>query len=249
MIDSAQHPFRPCILAASFNNDQTLRQLLDDLEACRNDAGTPIPLIVVNDGSTDTTAVQLSEWTNQNPECRHVLTHPTNRGKAAALRTGFEYAAKHEFTHALTIDTDGQHAVTDVPSLLTTAGEQPRSLVLGVRQGGASAAPGRHRLGRTISDGIVARVAGAPIHDSQSGLRVYPLRLVEDVVCRAGHYAFETEVLIRSAWAGWSIAEVPIEVRYLPEAQRVSHFRPILDSWRWLRMMARVLLTSSRKIR
>jgi uncharacterized protein (DUF2062 family) len=83
------------------------------------------------------------------------------------------------------------------------------------------------------------------VEDSQCGLRVYPLELVEAVHCRAGHFSFETEIITRAGWAGFDVVGVPVSCIYLPPGQRVSHLKPVREtiraSWMHLKLMARAL--------
>ncbi len=229
------------VVLPTYNNAGTLPAILAQVE----ELGQAV--IVVDDGSTDATPQALTKWLGQEHRVPvETLRHPANRGKAAALRTAFSHAAQRGFTHAATIDTDGQHDVEETRRLIAQAYQHPQALVLGVRQGGATVAPGRHRLGRTVSDWLAGKAAGRPLADSQCGQRVYPLHVIAALPCRAGRYAYETEILILAARRGLPLIEEPVTTRYLPPGQRVSHFRPVLDSSRWLLVMLRLIVTSSR---
>lgn len=230
--------FRPVAVAPSYNNAGTLSDVLARLCA------TGLPVVVVNDGSTDATADALDQWKAVEPRLRLVLTHDRNRGKAAALQSAFDHATKGGFTHAVTIDTDGQLAPEDIAGLLERAQRDLDALVIGVRDESTSDYPARSRLGRRISNLLVWLESGVRVADSQCGLRVYPLRLVWMLPCRAEHFGFETEIVTRAGWAGVPVVGEPVSCRYLPPGERVSHFRPWLDSLRAARMHARLLVTS-----
>src|SRR5258706_2683139 len=109
MVTPAKQPMndrglRPVVIAPTYNNAGTLGEILGGLFAL------DLPVIIVNDGSTDDTAQILAQWNERRQASQVViLTHARNRGKAAALRTGFAAAADSGFTHAVTIDTDSQH--------------------------------------------------------------------------------------------------------------------------------------------
>jgi len=227
----AERPFRPVLVLPSYNNAGTLAGILKRL------GRLGIDTVVVNDGCTDTTAGIISAWKlDQSGTLRHVIDHPQNRGKAAALGSGFEWARSAGFTHALTLDTDGQLAPEDVPALIEAARRRPDCMVLGRRDDADPAYPARSRIGRRFSNALVRLESGADVDDSQCGLRVYPLELVAFVRCRAQRFAFETEVLTRAAWAGCAFVQVPVTCRYLPPGERVSHFRPWVDSLRSIAM-------------
>ena len=226
-------PFNPVVVAPTYDNARTLPGVIDGVTALG------LPMIVVNDGSTDDTPRLLSQ--RQAGGGVTVLTHPRNRGKAAALQSGFAEAARAGYTHALSIDTDGQHDPAEIPKLLDAARANPESLVLGLRDESAPGYPKKSRLGRQVSNLFIRMESGVRVEDSQCGMRVYPLGLVGAVHCRAGRYGFETEIVTRAGWAGCPIVEVPVACRYLPAGERVSHLNPLLDTLRGVGMHARLL--------
>lgn len=232
--------FHPVVLAPTYNNAATLLDILQRVL----DLG--LPLIVIDDGCTDSSAELLREFIARSGHGQvQVVTHPRNRGKAAALRTGFAAASAAGYTHAATIDTDGQLDPEQIPEMLAAAQNSPRALILGCRVAPTGDYPRRSQIGRMVSNHLVWTESGARVGDSQCGLRVYPLGLMNAVPCRAQHYGFETEILSRAGWAGCPVIEVPVRCRYLPLEVRVSHFRPWLDSIRafgmHLRLLARAL--------
>lgn len=230
---------RPVIVVPTYNNASTLHDILQRI------AALGLPMIVVNDGSTDRTGQVLHDWlaeVKQRDLAALVLTHERNRGKAAALLTGFAAAIEQGYTHAITIDTDGQLDPEEIPLLLSAAQESPCALVLGTRDDTKHDYPARSRLGRRLSNAAIRWESGVRISDSQCGLRVYPLGLIQSVPCRASRFAFEAEIITRAGWAGCPVIEVPVTCRYFPPGKRVSHFRPILDSVRGIALHARLLL-------
>jgi hypothetical protein len=226
----------PAIIAPTFNNAATLGEVLRQIGAI------DVPVIVINDGSTDQTAAVLKQFSNYS-----VLTHPVNRGKAAALRTGFDEALHRGFTHALTIDTDGQHDPEQIPQLLAQARCSPAALVLGRRERRIAGYPRRNRFGRWFSNTLVRLESGLRVDDSQCGLRVYPLNLICGIDCPASRYGFETEILTKAAWSGIAVVEVPIRCTYSQRGKQVSHFRPLADSLAALAMHGRLLLQAARR--
>ena len=114
------HVCKPAVVAPTFNNAATLPAILDRLRPLG------LPLFVVNDGSTDGTASFLADYSAR-PENAGVmvLTHQSNQGKASAMQTGFAAAHLAGFTHAITIDTDGQLDPEQIPQLIAKAQEQP----------------------------------------------------------------------------------------------------------------------------
>jgi len=235
--NNAADPIKPVILVPTYNNSGTLAGVLDGIAALR------LPILIVNDGSTDQTANALDEWTARNPNARaQVMTHARNRGKAAALKTGFAAAMREGFTHVLTIDSDAQHDPACAPALIELAGRFPESYVLGVRDARHPQYPRRSRVGRRLSNLLIRLECGTKVADSQCGMRVYPMELVRTVRCRARRFGYEAEMITRAGWAGCPVVEAPINTCYLPPGQRVSHFHPWWDTIRAVGMHARLLL-------
>ena len=225
--------FSPVVVAPTYDNSATLRDVIERIAQQR------LAIIVVNDGSNDATAEILAQLQKEFPI--QVVTHARNCGKAAALRSGFAVAAAAGHTHAVTIDTDGQLDPEEIPRLIEAAQVSPRALILGGRDDTAADYPARSRTGRRVSNLFVRFESGLRVADSQCGFRVYPLDFVRFARCAAGRYAFETEILTRAGWAGCEVVEVQVDCRYLPEDQRVSHFRPWIDSLRAVGLHARLV--------
>ena len=231
----AQKPFSPVVVAPSFNNAGTLAGIVRRVRAL------DLPLIVVNDGSTDDTATILGGLAAADAGVT-VVTHPRNRGKAAALATAFAAATDAGYSHAVTIDTDGQLDPEQIPSLLSIARKTPHALVIGQRDENTEGYPAKNRLGRRVSNLFVWMQSGVRVADSQCGFRVYPLDFLRDVRCYAGRYGFETEVITRAGWAGRPVIGATVRCHYFPAGKAVSHFRPYLDSFRGVPMHLRLML-------
>lgn len=230
---------RLLVIAPTYNNAATLMEVLRAVDALG------LPILVVNDGSSDATTALLQEWTQQHPN-HYAISHTINRGKAAALKSGFAEAQRLGFTHAATIDTDGQHDPNDLAALRDVAINHPEAIIVGVRSIETSNYPAKSRVGRRVSNLLVRLLGGVNVADSQCGLRIYPLRELEQLRTRAGRYAFETEVLIRAGWANVEVMQVPIRCIYFDGVSRVSHFKPWRDSfsasWMHMKLIGRTLL-------
>jgi len=177
------------------------------------------PVIVVDDGSTDGTAEAAVA------AGADVRRHARRLGKAQALRTGVVAARARGATHVVTLDADGQHDPDDVPALL--AASAPRTLVVGARLPGDGALPAGRAEAIVVAGFFVNWASGLRLADTQSGFRVYPAAVFDEVPARRGGFVFETEVLLAAAARGWSVREVP--VRVLPRAAARSRFRPVAD--------------------
>ena len=191
------------------------------------------PVWVVVDGSTDGSAALLQAMAAQDPGLR-VLVLPENRGKGAAVLAGIEQAAREGFTHALTMDSDGQHPAQLIPDFMRASQARPRAMVLGVPVFGAEA-PRIRVLGRKVSNGWAnLETLGAGIGDSLYGFRVYPIAPLARVM-HGQHFMrrfdFDPEAAVRLAWAGVPPVNLPAPVRYFtPEEGGVSHFNYLRDN-------------------
>ena len=217
----AQPAVRPLVVAPSYNNAGTLDAVIEQLLQLKLD------VLVVNDGSTDGTAELLARRVTTDMSRRfHTLSHPINRGKAAALCTGFEWAVEHGYTHAATIDTDGQLNPDDLLSLLELSATDPTAMVVGIRDADAPDYPRASRFGRRFSNTLIWMESGLTIADSQCGLRVYPLHLLPRLNCCSGHFGFETEVLTRLGWINGHVLTAPVSCRYTFDQPAISPSEP-----------------------
>lgn len=179
------------------------------------------PLFIVDDGSSDTTARIVGSLSGI-----HVLTHPVNRGKGAALITGMRAAAGIA-DYAIALDADGQHDPADALNLVAVLAEERRALVVGRRE--MADAPWTSRKGRAFSNFWVRASGGPKLTDSQSGFRIYPLPETLHLGVVARRYQFEVEVLARAGWQDLPVLEAPISAAYGSTLPRISHFRPFVD--------------------
>jgi glycosyltransferase involved in cell wall biosynthesis len=185
------------------------------------------PVWVVVDGSTDQTAQGLLAMAEAEPGLR-VLVLPKNRGKGAAVLFGLRAAQASGFTHALTMDSDGQHPAERIRGFMQASLAEPDAMVLGVPVFDASA-PGLRVKGRQISNWWAnLETLWAGIHDSLYGFRVYPIDALIAVMRRQPwmrRFDFDVEAAVRLCWRGVRPINLPAPVRYFrPEEGGVSHF-------------------------
>ena len=192
-------------------------------------------VVVVDDGSSDATAAAARAAGAE------VVQHAVNRGKGAALVTGLSHLAAAGATHALTLDADGQHLPSEIPALLVASARAPRALVVGVRRKEGHTIRGINLIGNWVADRLMTWIAGTALPDTQSGFRIYPIAATLALGAQGSRFDFETEILLRAARAGIPLEGVPVVVHYPPVAERVSHYRPWVDTVRIVRTVARVL--------
>lgn len=201
-----------CVIIPCYNHGSTLTAVA---EAARRD----FPVIIVDDGSTK----PLPNL----PDCDWVRLS-RNQGKGSALRAGFQRARERGYTHAITMDADGQHFPEDLAAMHAAASAQPDAFIVGVRDLVAAGCPGHRQRSNAVSSFWFRVETGVRLPDTQCGFRCYPLALVEKLRIRSGRYAFELEFMVRAAWLGTPVLPVPVKCVYL-DGIRNSHFRPVAD--------------------
>jgi len=207
-----------CVIVPTYNNANTLAGVIADLKLY------PYPIIVVNDGSTDSTESILA-----NTENIVICSYSRNKGKGYALKTGFKKAILSGFDYAITIDSDGQHNAHEIGVLVEKSKENPSAIIIGARNLNAENMPGKNTFANKFSNFWFKVETGLKLDDTQSGFRIYPIHSIAKRKYFTRHYDFELEVLVRSAWQDIPVVSVPIHVNYLPKQEQISHFKPFSD--------------------
>lgn len=182
-------------------------------------------IVVVNDGSQDGTqsaAVAAGA---------RVIVHDENRGKGAALKSGFRIAVEEKYDAVLTLDADGQHLPSEIPMFLEAFRETAADLIIGDRSHLWSGMVPRRRNANRFSAWAISKFAGVRVPDSQSGFRVYSTDMLRSMTIRANGFAAESEVIVRAGRTKRRIVSVPIELGFV-NGLSTSHYRPLLDTIR-----------------
>lgn len=216
------------IIIPAYEPDQRLVNLVATIRQELSD----VSVIVVNDGS-DITYQHVYDKTVTLGAT--LLSHSYNKGKGAALKTAFSYllekGAADEDEYLVTIDSDGQHLVSDMLKVADAVNEKQSTLVLGSRAF-VGQVPARSRFGNLVTAKLFGLVTGQAIGDTQTGLRAMSTRLLPWLLGLSGdRFEYEFHMLLEAKKSGVLIEEVPIETIYL-NSNESSHFRPIRDSLR-----------------
>ncbi len=208
-----------------YNHGSTLVEVTDKA------LSTGYPVLVVDDGSSD------GGWRGlAGLQCQlHRL--PCNMGKGAAILAGARLAMEQGFDAIISLDADGQHDPGEVRLLAGEAesGGWP-TIVIGARQMVQETVPGSSLWGRSFSNFWVRLESGVDLDDTQSGMRLYPVKELLSLKLTKTRYDFEVEVLVKALWSGVFVRSVPVSVYYPPRHERVSHFHKIRDNWRLTRL-------------
>ena len=202
------------VLIPAFNAAQSLGTLLERIS--QNIGGTCI--IVVDDGSSDDTSRIASDGGAV------VIRHERNRGKGAALRSGFEYVlASTGSDSVLTMDADLQHDPAEISKFLAAWESGGTDVILGCRRLGRGM-PIHRVLSNTITSLLVSARTGVRIRDSQTGYRLIAREVLSSVEVEADGYEAETEFLIKAARKGFRISFVPIATIYGTAPSHMTHW-------------------------
>jgi len=207
-----------CILIPSFNAEKTLGAVASE---CLR---TGVPVVVVDDGSTDRTAAVASAL----PVI--LLRHEHNSGKGQALRTGFAWALAQGFDAVITLDADGQHDVSAVQRLHEAARDNGLDLLIASRHSQFEKMAGLRAFWNRFGVWCMRKRTGFEITDSQSGFRYYSATLLRSVTLAAEGYDLEMEVLMKAWKKGFKVASLPVAAR-VADGRSTSHFRPVRDTW------------------
>ncbi len=207
-----------CILIPAFNAVETIRRVVEECMQHR------LPLIVVDDGSTDATVAALEglELT--------LLSHSSNMGKGAALRTGFDWAISNGFDSLITLDADGQHDPTAIPLLLGAAVKGDFGCLLASRHSQFEEMAGLRKVWNRFGVWCLKKATGFEIADSQSGFRYYSADLLKTLHLEKTGYDLEMEILMKGWKSGFTLGSIPVPAR-VADGRATSHYRPVRDTW------------------
>jgi glycosyltransferase involved in cell wall biosynthesis len=189
-----------------------------------------LPVLVIDDGSVDDTADRARRAGAE------VVSHSVNLRKGAALKTGFNWAARKGYETVITMDADGQHDPADLEKLLNASRHQRAGLIIGERD--FSRMPWPNRFTTPLGARILSWALATRVTDNQSGFRLLTRNLLDSMNLKSDGYEMEVEMIWEAVRLGMPIAWVPIRTIYFPDRQ--SGFRPFSDTLLFLRMVWRI---------
>jgi glycosyltransferase involved in cell wall biosynthesis len=193
-----------------------------------------LPVLVVDDGSSDTTAA-VAETAGAS-----VLVQHPNQGKGAALRAGFRWALERGFDAVVTLDGDGQHDPATIPAFLAARAVAGDALVIGCRD--FRRMPPARRLANSFGGRAFSWAVGRDIPDNQSGYRLIEARLMVALLASSETgFAFEVEMITTCIRGGWPMAWVPIRTIYAGEPSHIQPFAHLASFVRVVREARRTV--------
>ncbi len=219
-----QYKFSVWAVIPTYNNAATIHDIVERTIKQPLDG-----VLVIDDGSTDCIVAEKLSGINGIA----VIRHECNMGKGKAIMTALSYLNERNVTYMITIDGDAQHYPEDVQNFLPILAEDDHSIIIGARDFSGDHIPGSSNFGRKFSNFWIMVETGCKVEDAQSGFRAYPVKYISQLSFISSYYNFEIEVLVKAAWAGITLKNIPIRVWYPKNPKdRVSSFRPFLDNFR-----------------
>lgn len=210
---------RIAAIIPAYNAGQTLQRVAEQTRAYID------PVVVIDDGSRDDTG-DVARAAGAT-----VLRHEVNRGKGAALQTGFKWVIDNGYDGVITLDADGQHLPSEIPKFLKERETSGADLIIGGRAHLFGQMLPRRRNANRFSAWCIEKCAGVPVSDSQSGFRFYSTKLLRGIRLRTAGFDMESEVIVRAGRGGFRIVTIPIDLGFV-DGLSTSHYRPLKDTLR-----------------
>jgi glycosyltransferase involved in cell wall biosynthesis len=225
--------FKPVVLIPVYDHEHAIAAVVAAV------LSHDVPCMLVDDGSSAACARVLDVLAASEPQRIRLVRHALNRGKGAAVLTGFAQAAAHGYTHLLQIDADGQHCTDDIPAFLAAARAHPEKVISGYPVYDASVPAVRFYCRYLTHVWVWINTLSLQIRDSMCGFRVYPVAPVIALTSRqkiGARMNFDTDIIVRLYWDGLDVVNLPTRVSYPSDG--VSHFRLWRDNVLITRMHA-----------
>lgn len=222
---STEPLFRAAIVIPVYNHEEAIGPTL----ASVLEYGYPV--LLVDDGSGPACRDVLINLDRQYDERVQLIRLAQNGGKGAAVKAGLRHLFALGYTHAVQIDADGQHDLTDLPTFMATGKRQPDALVTGYPRYDASVPALRYYARYLTHVWVWINTLSLRIKDTMCGFRVYPLAKVVELLDQescGNRMDFDPEVIVRWAWRGWPVENLPTQVHYPIDG--VSHFNAVKDN-------------------
>jgi 5-formyltetrahydrofolate cyclo-ligase len=221
------------ILMPAYNEGKYIKDVLSECLQYRLD------LIIIDDGSTDNT-IEIIEKFPEPVELKIILIkHRLNKGKGEALKTGFNFAAKNNYSGVITLDADGQHKVSEIEDFIKMAEKENPDIIVGSRFKNTKGMPFIRLATNFFTSWLISAIADKKIDDVQSGFRYVSLRALKNINLETKNFDTEPEMLLKAGWLNYIIKNIPISTIYHKDF--VSHVNPIKDTIKFFKLVFRSL--------
>jgi len=217
-----------CIIIPAYNESNAIGSLIELLKL------KSIPIVVINDGSTDDTGLIAQS------AGAVVLTNEHKKGKGFALQRGFQYALDQKYDGVITMDADGQHSPEDIDQFLKYVSEKDVGLIIGNRMGNAEGMPWLRYCVNWSMSAVISLASGQSVADTQCGYRYISSKILKDLNFTSSDFEIETEMIMKAAKKGFKVRSVSIKTIYRNE---ISKIHPAKDTLRFITYFIRELFS------
>jgi glycosyltransferase involved in cell wall biosynthesis len=224
-----------CVVIPVYNHEHAIVRVLNDIHQFN------LPCILIDDGSDASCRAVLKNYADENSDWVALQCLPSNQGKGEAVMAGLFLAEQLGYSHAIQIDADGQHCISDIPKFIQSAELEPDTLIAGIPIFDQSV-PKARLYGRYLTHiWVWINTLSLSIKDSMCGFRIYPINSTVQLLRKTkigSRMDFDTEILVRLYWQGLTIRQIPTAVQYPIDG--VSHFQVWRDNVLISRMHAKL---------
>ena len=235
--------WKVCVVIPVYNHQQAISLVVEALK--------PMGLfcLLINDGSSAECSAILNKIAQQESEWLNLYERAENGGKGAAVKDGLQLAYRQGYTHAIQIDSDGQHNLEDINQFIQASQQSPEKLILGYPHFDQTA-PKKRLYGRWLTNiWIWINTLSFAIKDGMCGFRCYPLAAVETLLRSTDlgdKMDFDIEIVVRLYWQGLDVINIPTKVQYPTDG--ISHFNLLQDNLLISRKHAQLFFEMFRRV-
>lgn len=228
------------LLIPAYNEEKNISQVI------KNCVPYQLDIIVVDDGSRDQTPLIIKKLKQSHQYHLILLQHSKNKGKGAALNTGFKYALEKDYQGVITLDADAQHDPQEIKKFLKMIEREKPDLIIGTRFHNHQGMPFVRLATNYVTSWIISGLAGKKVEDVQSGFRYISHKIIKNIELKTRNFDTEPELILKACWLDYHIKNVPISTIYHKDS--VSEVNKFIDTFKFFRLVAKSLAWR-RKIR
>jgi len=222
------------ILIPAYNEEKYIGQVI------KNCALYKLDIIIVDDGSIDQTAKTVKQLQQSGKYRLIFLQHSKNKGKGAALGTGFKYTVKNNYQGVITLDADAQHNTKEIEYFLQMVKKEKPDLIIGSRFQNTKGMPFIRLATNYFTSWIISALAGKKVEDVQSGFRYISTKVIKNIELKTKHFETEPELILKACWLNYQVKNVPISTIYYEDF--VSQVNKLTDTLKFFRLVAKSLV-------
>ncbi len=229
------------LLIPAYNEEKYIGQVI------KNCASYSLNMVVINDGSLDQTETIVKKLLKNKKYPLILLQHERNKGKGAALDTGFKYAIKKGYQGVITLDADTQHDTKEIKKFLQMVKKEKPDLIVGSRFQNTHGMPFLRLATNYFTSWVISKLAGQKVEDVQSGFRYISQKLIKNVELKTKNFETEPELILKACWLNYKVKNLPITTIYHEDF--VSEVNKFTDTLKFFKLVFKSLLWRKRFLR